>query len=121
MAQLAAKPIMAKPVYAAMGYTDPRTGKLTTGGQAALAQWHTAITSIPISVSGEQVSGAGKQWALANAPLGGISLMGIGDKGPVPLTLGQGNAWNYAVDEDGNITTEQEFQELIASYEYAQS
>jgi hypothetical protein len=112
--------IAAKPVYAAMGYTDPKTGVLTAGGQQALAQWHQAINSIPVSVSGEQVQGAGTAWALANAPAGNVSLVGIGKSGPVPLSLGKGNAWNYSID-GGNITTEQEFQEIMASYEYAQS
>lgn len=112
--------VLAKPVFAAMGYTEPKTGKLTAGGQAALAQWQTSINSIPISVSGEQVSGKGTAWALANAPMGNASLVGVGANGPVPLSLGKGNAWNYSID-GGKITTEQEFQEVIASYEYAQN
>lgn len=37
--------IAAKPVFAAMAYTDPKTGVLTAGGQQALAQWHSAIGS----------------------------------------------------------------------------
>lgn len=37
--------IPAKPVFSAMGYTDPKTGALTAGGQQALAQWQTAINS----------------------------------------------------------------------------
>jgi len=112
--------IAAKPVYAAMGYTDPKTGVLTTGGQQALAQWHKAINSIPVSVSGESASGAAKAWTLANTPSGNASLLGVTKSGTVPLTPGKGNAWNYSID-GGNITTEQEFEELIASYEYAQS
>jgi hypothetical protein len=112
--------ISAKPVFAAMGYTDPKTGVLTAGGQQALAQWHQAINSIPISVSGEQVEGAGKAWTLANAPSGNVSVVGIGASGPVPLTLGKGQAWHYSID-GSNITTEQEFEGVTASYEYAQS
>lgn len=126
--------ILAKPVFAAMGYTNPKTGVLTAGGQQALAQWHQAINSIPISVSGEQVSpsdvdlspgtpsqGAGTAWKLANAPAAGVSLLGIGANGPVPLALGKGNAWNYSIDDQGNITTEQAFEGVMASYEYTQS
>jgi hypothetical protein len=110
----------AKPLYAAMSYTDPKTGVLSAGGQAALAQWGRAINSIPVSVSGEQAAGKGTGWTLANMPMGNVSLIGVGSNGPVPLTLGKGNAWNYAID--GNrITTEQGFEELVASYEYAQS
>jgi hypothetical protein len=112
--------ITAKPVFAAMSYTDPRTGALTAGGQQALAQWANAINSIPISVSGEQVKGAGKAWTLANVPSGNVSVLGIGANGPTPLTLGKGNAWNFSID-GGNITTEQEFEGVTASYEYAQS
>jgi hypothetical protein len=113
-------PIVAKPVFAAMSYTDPKTGVLSAGGQQALAQWHQAINSIPISVSGEQVQGAGKKWTLANAPSGNVSLIGIGANGPVPLALGERNAWNFAID--GNqITTQQEFEGVVASYEYTQS
>lgn len=112
--------IKAKPVFAAMRYTDPSTGALTAGGQQALAQWHQAINSIPISVSGEQAKGAGTAWKLANTPAGSVSLVGIGANGPVPLTLGKGKAWNYAIN--GNqITTVQAFQEVVASYEYTQS
>lgn len=111
--------IAAKPVFAAMGYTDPKTGALTAGGQQALAQWHSAINSIPISVTGEQAQGAGKAWTLANTPAANVSLLGVGANGPVPLTAGKGNAWNYSID--GNkITTEQEFQGVVASYEYTQ-
>ena len=51
--------IAAKPVFSAMGYTDPKTGVLTAGGQQALAQWHQAINSIPISITGESAGGAG--------------------------------------------------------------
>lgn len=112
--------IPAKPVFAAMGYTEPKTGVLTAGGQQALAQWHQAINSIPISVSGEQAQGAGTAWALANAPMGNVSLLGIGANGPVPLALGKGSPWNYSIDEGGNITTEQKFEGVMASYEYAQ-
>ncbi len=112
--------IPAKPVFAPMAYTEPKTGVLTAGGQQALAQWHQAINSIPISVTGEPVKGAGKVWQLANAPAGNVSLMGIGPNGPVPLTLGKGSAWNYSID--GNqVTTEQEFEGVVASYEYTQS
>lgn len=112
--------IPAKPVFAAMGYTDPATGMLTQGGQQALAQWHTAINSIPISVTGEQAQGAGKAWTLAKTPAGSVALVGIGANGPVPLTAGKGNAWNYSID-GGKITTEQVFQGVIASYEYTHS
>lgn len=111
--------ISAKPVFAAMGYTDPKTGVLTAGGQQALAQWHRAINSIPISVSGEQAQGAGKAWTLANTPAGNISVVGIGANGPVPLTSGKGSAWNFSID-GGKITTEQEFEGVVASYEYEQ-
>lgn len=111
--------IPAKPVFAAMGYTEPRTGVLTAGGQQALSQWHQAINSIPISVSGEQVGGAGTDWNLANAPMGGLSLLGIGPNGPVPLTPGKGSPWNYSID-GGKITTEQAFEGVVASYEYSQ-
>ena len=112
--------IAAKPVFAAMGYTDPKTGVLTAGGQQALAQWHQAINSIPISVTGEQVQGNGKAWTLANAPMGNVALTGISLTGPVPLVMGKGNAWNYSVDAQGNIKTEQAFEGVVASYEYAQ-
>lgn len=112
--------IPAKPVFAAMSYMDPQTGLLTAGGQQALAQWHKAINSIPISVTGEQASGAGNAWTLAKTPAGTVSLMGIAAGGPVPLTLGKGNPWNYSID-GGKITTEQDFQGVIASYEYSQS
>jgi hypothetical protein len=112
--------ITAKPVFAAMSYTDPKTGVLTAGGQQALSQWHSAITSIPISVSGEQAQGAGTAWTLANPPAGSVSLLGIGPNGPVPLTAGKGNAWNYSIDGN-SITTEQAFEGVVASYEYAQS
>lgn len=111
--------IAAKPVYAAMSYVDPQKGTLTTGGQMALAQWHSSINSIPISVSGEAAKGAGTAWTLQNAPAGNVSLMGISAKGPVPLVLGKGNPWNYSID-GGKITTEQNFQGLVASYEYTQ-
>jgi|SRR5215469_2202143 len=112
--------IAAKPVFSAMSYTDPKTGMLTQGAQAALAQWHSAINSIPISVSGEQVEGAATAWTLAKTPIGKVSLVGIGANGPVPLVAGAGNAWNYAIT--GNqITTEQPFEGVVASYEYAQS
>ena len=117
----APKPRVAKPVFAPMPYTDPKTGILTSGGQQALAQWQTAINAIPISVSGEQVQGAGKQWTLANPPAGNVALLGVNpNAAPVPLTLGEGNAWNYSI-EGGKITTEQEFQGVVASYEYTQS
>ena len=112
--------IPAKPVFAAMGYTDPKSGLLTQGGQQALAQWHKAINSIPISVSAEQAKGAGQAWTLANTPSGNVSLIGIGANGPVPLALGKGNAWNYSIDGSA-ITTEQAFEGVIASYEYTQS
>lgn len=112
--------VPAKPVYAAMGYTDPKTGVLTAGGQQALAQWHSSINSIPISVSGEQAQGAGTAWTLAKVPMGNVSLLGIGANGPVPLTAGKGNAWNYNIDDSGKITTEQAFEGVVASYEYSQ-
>jgi hypothetical protein len=38
----------------------------------------------------------------------------------VLLTPGKGNAWNYSIDGQ-TITTEQEFDEVTASYEYTQS
>lgn len=113
-------PIAAKPVWGAMSYTDPKTGVLTAGGQQAFAQWHQAINSIPISVSGEPVKGGGKQWLLANVPSGGVSLVGETADGLVPLSLGKGKAWNYSI-EGGQITTEQEFTGVTASYEYTQS
>jgi hypothetical protein len=37
--------VPAKPVFAAMSYADPKSGKLTAGGQQALAQWQSAINS----------------------------------------------------------------------------
>ena len=112
--------ILAKPVFAAMAYTDPKTGLLTAGGQQALAQWQVAINAVPISVTGEQAEGAGTAWTLVNSPQGNVSVMGIGATGPVPLTLGKGNAWNYSIN-GGKITTEQDFQGVVASYEYSQS
>lgn len=112
--------IPAKPVFAAMSYMDPKTGVLTAGGQQALAQWHQAINSIPVSVSGEQVQGEGAGWTLAKAPMGNVALTGIGADGPVPLTPGKGKQWNYSIDGK-QITTEQVFEGLVASYEYAQS
>jgi hypothetical protein len=116
--------IAAKPVFAAMGYTEPKTGVLTAGGQQALAQWHSAINSIPISVSGEQAQqepgSAGNVWTLANTPSGNVSLLGVGANGPVPLTPGKGNAWNYSIN-GGKITTEQAFEGVVASYEYTQN
>lgn len=120
MGSSAPKAILTKPVFAAMAYTDPKTGILTAGAQQALSQWQGAINSIPISVSGEQVQGAGTQWALANAPAGNVALIGIGANGPMPLALGKGNAWNYSID-GGAITTEQQFEGVVASYEYLQS
>jgi hypothetical protein len=113
-------PIAAKPVFSAMAYTEPRTGALTAGAQQALAQWHRAINSIPISVSGEQAQGAGTAWTLGNAPSGNAQVFGVGANGPVPLSNGKGNPWNYSIDGN-SITTEQEFDELVASYEYQQS
>lgn len=113
-------PTPAKPVFAAMAYTNPKTGALTAGAQQALAQWSNAINSIPISVTGEQAEGAGTGWTLANPPAGNVSLMGIGANGLVPLAAGKGNPWNYKID-GGTITTEQAFEGVIASYEYAQS
>jgi hypothetical protein len=112
--------IAAKPVFAAMGYTEPKTGVLTAGGQQALAQWHLAINSIPVSVTGEQAQGAGTAWTLANTPAGNVLLVGVGANGPVTLIPGKGQPWNYSI-EGGNITTEQDFQGVHASYEYAQS
>lgn len=113
-------PVPAKPVFAAMAYMDPKTGLLTAGGQQALAQWHKAINSIPLSVTGEQAQGAGTGWKLANTPAGNIALYGVSKNGPVLLTPGKGNAWNYSIDGQ-TITTEQEFDEVTASYEYTQS
>ncbi len=113
-------PISAKPLFAAMSYTDPKTGVLTTGGQTALAQWHSAINSIPISVSGEQATGAATKWTLAHTPAASVALTGISANGPVPLAPGKGNPWSYTIDGAG-ITTEQAFEGVIASYEYAQS
>lgn len=111
--------IAAKPVFSAMGYTDPKTGVLTAGGQQALAQWHQAINSIPISITGESAGGAGKTWTLANTPSGNVSLVGIGANGPVPLTPGNSQPWHFSLN--GNqISTQQAFQGVVASYEYAQ-
>ena len=52
--------------------------------------------------------------------MGNVALTGIGLTGPVPLVMGKGNAWNYSVDVQGNIKTEQAFEGVVASYEYAQ-
>ena len=110
----------AKPVFAAMSYTDPQTGKLTQGAQQALAQWHSAINSIPVSVTGEQAQGAGKAWKLAKMPTANVAVIGVGASGPVTLTPGKGNAWNYSIDGN-SIATEQAFHGVIASYEYSQA
>ncbi len=112
--------IAAKPVWGAMAYTDPKTGLLTAGGQQALAQWHSSINSIPVSVSGEQATGAGKTWTLANTPSGGALLYGLTAAGPVLLAPGNGKLWNYTLNGK-TVTTEQEFQGVTASYEYLQS
>ena len=109
----------AKPVFAAMSYTDPQTGKLTQGAQQALAQWHSAINSIPVSVTGEQAQGAGTAWTLGNVPAGNIAVIGIGPNGPVTLTPGQSQPWHYSLNGN-SITTQQAFEGVIASYEYSQ-
>ena len=41
----------AKPVFAAMAYTDPKTGMLTAGAQQALAQWQSVITQLQTQVA----------------------------------------------------------------------
>ena len=52
MAPIAAMaPMAAKPVFAAMAYTDPKTGVLTAGAQQALAQWQTAISELQQQVA----------------------------------------------------------------------
>ncbi len=112
-------PAGAKPVYTAMSYVDPKTGVLTQGGQAALAQWHSAINSIPVSVSGEAVHGNGKNWTLANLPIGNVLLIGITAAGPILLAQGGANRWSYSI-EGKQITTQQSFEGVQASYEYRQ-
>lgn len=111
--------VPAKPVYAAMNYTDPKTGILSAGGQQALAQWHSAINSIPVSVSGEQAQGAGTEWNLSRTPAAGVNAVGLGPNGPVLLTPGNGQPWNFTL-QGNRIVTEQAFEGVIASYEYTQ-
>jgi outer membrane murein-binding lipoprotein Lpp len=51
----------AKPVFAAMQYTDPKTGLLTGGAQQALSQWQTAITTLQSQVATLQADVAALQ------------------------------------------------------------
>lgn len=44
----------AKPVFAAMQYTDPKTGLLTAGAQQALAQWQLSISQLEAKVAAMQ-------------------------------------------------------------------
>lgn len=113
-----AAPIKAQPIVAGAKYVDPSapTG-LTQAGIRHFNQWQLAINSVPLSVSGEQVAGAGMKWTLANAPSGNVLLFGVTDDGLLPLAAGAGKPWNYAID-GMEITTAQTFQGLIASYEF---
>ncbi len=110
----------AQPFQNFQDYVDPRTGRLSLVGLQHFAQQVVAINSIPVSVSGEQVAGAGTAWTLANTPSGNVLLYGLTALGPVPLALGNGNAWNYTID-GAEITTEQAFEGVTASYEYSQA
>jgi hypothetical protein len=56
----------AKPVFAAMAYTDPKTGMLTGGAQQALAQWQTAISELQSQVAALQAQVAALQKGAAN-------------------------------------------------------
>ncbi len=51
----------AKPVFAAMAYTDPQTGMLTAGAQQALAQWQSTINSLQAQVTALQAQVASLQ------------------------------------------------------------
>lgn len=53
--------IAAKPVFAAMQYTDPKSGLLTGGAQQALAQWQAAITELQTQVAELQAQVAALQ------------------------------------------------------------
>lgn len=53
--------VPAKPVFAAMQYTDPKTGLLTGGAQAALAEWQTAISTLQSQVAALQAEVAALQ------------------------------------------------------------
>lgn len=112
--------IKAQPITSGSKYIDPsmQTG-LTHVGIRHFNQWQAAINSIPISVSGENVAGAGEHWTLTQTPSANVSLVGILGSGPVPLVKGEGNAWNYTIDGK-EITTAQAYQAVIASYEYQQ-
>ncbi|MFC5861092.1 hypothetical protein ACFPT7_02175 [Acidicapsa dinghuensis] len=56
----------AKPVFAAMAYTDPKTGMLTGGAQQALAQWQSAITELQSQVATLQAQVAALQKGTGN-------------------------------------------------------
>jgi hypothetical protein len=56
----------AKPVFAAMSYTDPKTGMLTAGAQQALAQWQSAITELQSQVAELQTQVAALQKGAGN-------------------------------------------------------
>jgi hypothetical protein len=113
-------PKKAQPVQGIHRYVDTNTGQFTQSGMQALQQQTDAINSIPISVTGEQADGAGKNWTLAHAPAGNVSLIGETANGLVPLSLGAAKAWHYAID-GAAITTQQAFVGVIACYEYLQS
>ena len=53
--------VATKPVYAAMSYTDPKTGTLTAGAQQTLAQWQAAITELQAQVAELQAQVAALQ------------------------------------------------------------
>lgn len=51
----------AKPVFAAMAYTEPQTGMLTAGAQQQLAQWQSLINSMQAQITALQAQVAALQ------------------------------------------------------------
>jgi hypothetical protein len=110
----------AQPVTAGSKLLDPKSATgLTQGGVQHFNQWQQSINSIPIAVTGEEVAGAGMKWTLANTPAANVMLLGVTADGVLPLVKGAGNLWNYTID-GAEITTVQNFESVIASYQYQQ-
>lgn len=71
-------------------------------------------------VFGENVSGSGTSWTLANTPNSSFNIILFGllpDFGFVALIQGTGNSYNYTIS-GAIITTNQSFVQVLACYTY---